>query len=79
LLIPMKAGDRAKTDQRDAAMLAKLYRSSELTTVWAPDAAHEAMRDLVRARAQAMRVLGNISKASCCDMGASMPASRAGL
>ncbi|WP_035697269.1 IS110 family transposase [Bradyrhizobium liaoningense] len=57
-LIPMKAGDRVKTDRRDAAMLAKLHRSGELTAVWVPDAAHEAMRDLVRARATAMRVLG---------------------
>lgn len=57
-LIPMKAGDRVKTDRRDAAMLAKLHRSGELTAVWVPDAAHEAMRDLVRARVTAMRVLG---------------------
>ncbi|MGC0320962.1 transposase [Bradyrhizobium sp. USDA 326] len=40
-LIPMKAGDRVKTDRRDAAMLAKLQRSGELTAVWVPDAAHE--------------------------------------
>lgn len=39
-------------------MLAKLHRCDELTAVWVPDAAHEAMRDLVRARATAMRVLG---------------------
>ena len=52
-LIPVKAGDRVKTDRRDAAMLAKLHRAGELTAVWVPDAAHEAMRDLVRARATA--------------------------
>jgi transposase len=57
-LIPMKAGDRVKTDRRDAAMLAKLHRAGELTAVWVPDASHEAMRDLVRARATAVRVLG---------------------
>lgn len=57
-LIPVKAGDRVKTDRRDAMMLAKLHRAGELTSVWVPDAAHEAMRDLVRARATAMRVLG---------------------
>ena len=57
-LIPMKAGDRIKTDRRDAAMLAKLHRAGELTAVWVPDAAHEAMRDLIRARATAVRVLG---------------------
>ena len=39
-------------------MLAKLHRAGELTAVWVPDAAHEAMRDLVRARATAVRVLG---------------------
>ncbi|SDJ05483.1 hypothetical protein SAMN04487993_101656 [Salipiger marinus] len=47
-----------KTDRRDAVMLAQLHRSCELTAVWVPDAAHEAVRDLVRARATAMRVLG---------------------
>ena len=57
-LIPMKAGDRIKTDRRDAVMLAKLHRAGELTAVWVPDAAHEAMRDLIRARATAVRVLG---------------------
>jgi transposase len=53
----MKAGDRVKTDRRDALMLAKLHRAGELTPIWIPDAAHEAMRDLVRARATAVRVL----------------------
>ena len=57
-LIPMKAGDRVKTDRRDAVMLAKLHRAGELTAVWVPDDAHEAMRDLIRARATAVRVLG---------------------
>jgi transposase len=56
-LIPMKAGDRVKTDRRDAVMLAKLHRAGELTAVWVPDDAHEAMRDLIRARATAVRVL----------------------
>jgi len=56
-LIPMKAGDRVKTDRRDAMMLAKLHRAGELTPIWIPDAAHEAMRDLVRARETAVRVL----------------------
>ena len=57
-LIPVKKGDRVKTDRRDAVMLAKLHRAGELTAVWVPDAAHEAMRDLVRARATAVRVVG---------------------
>ena len=56
-LIPMKAGERVKTDRRDALMLAKLHRAGELTPIWIPDAGHEAMRDLVRARATAGRVL----------------------
>ena len=56
-LIPMKSGDRVKTDRRDAMILAKLHRAGELTAIWVPDAAHEAMRDLVRARATAGRVL----------------------
>ena len=49
----MKSGDRVKTDRRDAVMLAKLHRAGELTAIWISDAAHEAMRDLVRARSKA--------------------------
>lgn len=49
-LVPVKAGDRVKTDRRDAVKLARSYRSGDLTAVWVPDAAHEALRDLVRAR-----------------------------
>jgi transposase len=52
------AAARIKTDRRDAVMLAKLHRAGELTAVWVPDAAHEAMRDLIRARATAVRLLG---------------------
>ncbi len=53
-LIPKRTGDRVKTDRRDAMMLARLLRADELTAVWVPDAGHEAMRDLVRARAAAV-------------------------
>lgn len=49
-LIPVKSGDRVKTDRRDAEKLARSYRAGDLTAVWVPDAAHEALRDLVRAR-----------------------------
>ena len=49
-LIPVKPGDRVKTDRRDAQKLARCYRAGDLTAVWVPDAAHEALRDLVRAR-----------------------------
>jgi transposase len=52
-LIPTKAGDRVKTDRRDAEKLARCYRAGDLTAVWVPDAAHEGLRDLVRAREDA--------------------------
>jgi len=54
-LVPVKAGDRVKTDRRDAQKLARSYRAGDLTPVWVPDAAHEALRDLVRARWAAKR------------------------
>lgn len=54
-LIPVKAGDRVKTDRRDAEKLARCYRAGDLTAVWVPDAAHEALRDLVRCRLAAKR------------------------
>jgi transposase len=56
-LIPRKPGARIKTDRRDALNLAKLHRAGELTSVWVPDQAHEAVRDLVRARMAAVRTL----------------------
>jgi transposase len=49
-LVPVKAGDRVKTDRRDAVKLARCHRAGELTAVWVPDAGAEALRDLVRAR-----------------------------
>lgn len=55
-LIPTKAGDRVKTDRRDAEKLARCYRAGELTAVWVPDATHEALRDLVRAREAAKKI-----------------------
>ena len=54
-LVPVKAGDRVKTDRRDALKLARHYRAGELTAVWVPDAAHEGLRDLVRAREAAKK------------------------
>src|ERR1700682_6165622 len=53
--VPTKAGDRVKTDRRDAEKLARCYRAGELTAVWVPDASHEALRDLVRAREAAKK------------------------
>jgi len=54
-LVPVKAGDRVKTDRKDALKLARCYRAGDLTPVWVPDAAHEALRDLVRAREAAKK------------------------
>ena len=54
-LVPVKAGDRVKTDRRDAEKLARCHRAGDLTAVWVPDRAHEALRDLVRARLAATR------------------------
>jgi transposase len=50
-LIPRRAGDRVKTDKRDAGRLARLHRAGELTAIRVPTEAEEAVRDLVRARA----------------------------
>jgi transposase len=52
-LIPRRPGDRVKTDQRDAVMLARLLRRGDLTPLWVPDEAHEALRNLVRSRGDA--------------------------
>ena len=54
-LIPHRPGDRVKTNRRDAIKLARLLRAGELTEIWVPDAAHEALRDLVRAREAAVK------------------------
>jgi transposase len=53
-LIPKKTGDRVKTDRRDAVQLARLMRSSDLTPVYIPQEEDEAMRDLTRAREDAI-------------------------
>jgi transposase len=57
--IPKRSGDRVKTDRRDAMMLARLSRSGELTAVRIPSAGDEAVRDLVRAREDAVRECRN--------------------
>lgn len=65
-LVPMKAGDRVKTDRRDAERLARSYRSGDLTAVWVPNEGSEALRDLVRAReaakADQLRARNRLSK-----------------
>src|SRR5215472_8082695 len=54
-LIPHAAGERRrKTDKRDALKLCRLLRSGDLTPVWVPDPSSEALRDLVRAREDAL-------------------------
>jgi transposase len=54
-LVPGKPGDRVKTDRRDARRLAHYLRSGDLTAVYVPDEAQEAIRDLERARDGAKR------------------------
>lgn len=56
-LIPKKAGDRVKTDRRDAVQLARLMRSGDLSRVYVPTVEDEAIRDLSRAREDALRDL----------------------
>lgn len=53
-LIPRRAGERIKTDRRDACKLARLLRAGELTAVYIPEARDEAIRDLCRARTDAV-------------------------
>lgn len=55
--VPSKAGDRVKTDKRDARKLARLHRAGELTAIHVPEARDEAVRDLCRARTDAMQAL----------------------
>ena len=57
--IPKRPGERVKTDRRDAMMLARLSRSGDLTAVRIPGAGDEAVRDLVRAREDAVRECRN--------------------
>ena len=55
--IPKKAGDRVKTDRRDAMQLARLLRSWDFTPVYIPSVEDEAIRDVVRAREDALKDL----------------------
>src|SRR3546814_2382682 len=52
-MMPRRPGDHVKTDRRDAMTLARLLRAGELTAIWVPDEAHEAVRDLICARRNA--------------------------
>src|SRR5258705_8875746 len=53
-LTPTRSGDRVKTDKRDARKLARLLRAGELTPVYIPESTDEAIRDLCRARTDAV-------------------------
>lgn len=53
-LIPVRAGDRVKTDRRDALKLARCLRNGDLVPVWVPDQAQRDLRELVRARESAL-------------------------
>ncbi len=53
-LIPRKPGDRVKTDRRDAITPARLMRSGDLTSIYVPQVEDEAIRDLSRAREDAL-------------------------
>jgi transposase len=53
-LIPKKPGDKIKTDRRDAEKLARLLRAGDLSPVYVPEATDEAIRDLCRARTDAV-------------------------
>lgn len=55
-LIPRRPGERVKNDRRDCGRLAELSRAGELKPIWVPDEAHEAMRNLWRAREDAVGV-----------------------
>jgi transposase len=56
-LIPRRPGDRVKTDRRDAATLARLARSRDLSPICVPQPLDEAIRDLARAREDTRRDL----------------------
>ena len=76
-LIPRRAGERVKTNRRDALTLARLYRAGELSAVWVPDDVHEAVRDLVRGRTTAAEDVRRKRQQFCrsyCGMAGSSPA-----
>jgi transposase len=60
-MVPKRSGDRVKTDRRDSLTLARLHRAGELRAIYVPNDADEAMRDLVRAREDAV-VVGTQAK-----------------
>jgi len=55
-MTPRRSGDRVKTDRRDAEALARLHRAGELRAIYVPTPEDEAIRDLVRAREDAVEI-----------------------
>jgi transposase len=53
--VARRPGDRIKTDRRDALLLARAARAGDLVSVMIPDERDEAIRDLTRAREDAVR------------------------
>ena len=53
-MTPRRSGDRIKTDRRDAVKLARLLRAGELKAIYIPEPTDEAIRDLCRARTDAV-------------------------
>jgi len=49
-LVPVKPGERIKTNRRDARKLAMMLRAGALTEVRPPTAEEEAVRDVCRCR-----------------------------
>ena len=77
-LIPQKPGDRVKTDRRDAVQLARLARSGDLTVVYVPTVADEAIRDSpghVKTPSVILNPPSSGSRPSCSD---TIAATRAG-
>ena len=60
--IPRRPADRVKTDRRDAHTLARLFRAGELRGIYVPTEEDEAIRDLTRARENAMIHYGRSRK-----------------
>ena len=69
-LIPRRPSDRVKNDRRDCTRLAELSRAGELKPIWVPDEAHEAMRNLWRAREDGlgMRLRRGVPTTACAAL-----------
>src|SRR5438093_12340963 len=68
-MTPRRSGDRVKTDRRDAEALARLHRAGELRAIYVPTPEDEAIRDLVRAREDAVEIQRRARqrlRPSCC-------------